>query len=241
MVNCLTTTFDDLAARLSIMLDELDASDRIRVYESTRMALPPESATVDAIAKDLQEYVHVSLAPPLRRCFMPFARFGVHWECVQVGKRKLREPVGGEIALTYLYHVASSETDVGSPRTPAKERALLRSLRVIDDQPAGGNGTFAAIRLVDAQLTPDVWFFDVRSGLHSLDVDYCGYLEALTVTRGWYGWQYLFADIDLSKPEQRMLLARLRRMVELLPLIFPKTEISSLAERLAARTARGTQ
>jgi hypothetical protein len=228
------TTPDDLAAAFSAMQESLKAAPQLRVDESTHLELPEETNTLSAVVADLKKYAKTELSSALQHCFFPFARFSIYWETAGGGP----DLVWGEMALTYLYNVASRDPSVVTPHTPEAERELLHSLRVIDDQPTGGNGTFAAIRREGSTLQSDVWFFDIKRGTHRLDVDYCGYLYALLDTKGCSGWQYLFADIDLSAAENRGLLARLRRMLKLLPELFPDRDYAPLAERLADRTRR---
>jgi hypothetical protein len=64
---------------------------------------------------------------------------------------------------------------------------------------------FAALRLSADSPSPEIWFhhFKKEPAAVRLDIDYCGYLDALTVTKGVSGWQYLFADVDLSSPGVR--------------------------------------
>ncbi|HEX7824359.1 MAG TPA: hypothetical protein VF477_05625, partial [Mycobacterium sp.] len=168
------------------------------MFEETEKMLAPENATLDTVIANLAEFADVSAHESFRSCWMSFERLSVHWESVDQAAEE-RETVGGEASLVYLFDLASRGTDLVTEQASEKERELLRSLRVVDDQPAGGNGTFAAVRLVDRKLMPDVWFFDIRTGIHALDVNYCDYLDALITTKGGYGWQYLYADIDLTK------------------------------------------
>jgi hypothetical protein len=228
----------DLTGRLDAMLHALRSSSRVRVFEATQRPLAPENSSLNVVVDNLAEFAEVSTHGALRKCWHTFERFSVHWEATDIAKDENHGVVGGELSLVYLFDVASRGTDLLSERSTSEEQALLRSLRVIDDQPAGGNGTLAAVRLIDKQLTPDVWFFDVRSGVHELDIDYCGYLDALITTKGGYGWQYLYADIDLSKAEQRLLRERLSRLLAFLTSTFPDVDYGVLQHRLETRTTR---
>ena len=228
----------DLEARLDAMLDALETSKRVIVRERRRRPLSPKSTSLDVVIRDLSRDAGITLQSSLRRCWVPFAEFAVHWESADAERATTQNVIGGEAALSYLYDVASHDTQLATERTDEPERTLLRSLRVIDDQPAGGNGTLAAVRLLERELTSGVWFFDVRTGVHELDVDYCGYLEALITTKGGYGWQYLYADVDLAKPEHRMIRDRLSRLLQFLATTFPDVDCAPLRERFAARTTR---
>lgn len=68
-----------------------------------------------------------------------------------------------------------------------------------------------------------------------MDVDYCGYLAALLVTKGTYGWQYLFADVSLADDIHHHTVENARRMLEVFPRLFPGYDYAPLAARLEAR------
>jgi hypothetical protein len=222
----------DLTDRLDTMVAALRASPRVRLHEHRRQPLSARSATIDAVVQDLRD-ADISLHPALTQCWLSFADFAVHWESADISDTTT--VVGGEMGLSYLYDVATHDTDLVAEHTPESQRAILRSLRVIDDQPRGGNGTLAAIRVEENQLMPDTWFFDVRTGVHALDVDYCGYLDALITTKGGYGWQYLYADVDLTKPEQGTLREQLSLLIAFLENAFPDVDYRALRDRLTAR------
>src|SRR5215217_5976932 len=124
---------DDLAARLEAMIADLNVPEGVRIHESARIELPPESRTPDAIAADLERYAAITLSADLRRCQLPFASFALVWEHDEAGP-EAAHVVGGEMTLTYLHNVVSQQPDLVTENTSESERALLRSLRVIDDQ-----------------------------------------------------------------------------------------------------------
>lgn len=219
---------ETLASRFEGLLADLKASQRIEVLNWEQVGLQDQH--------NPQERTGLSLAPPLPECTLPFSRWAVHWETTGGGASTV---TGGEILLTDLNATASQEIDLVTEYTPVGEREILRTLRVVDDQPLGGNGTFAALRLVDGRLEPEVWFYDLKLGLHAMVLDYCAYLDALLHTKGFYGWQYLFAEVDLDAQEYGILLQRLSRTIRVLPTLFPNSNFEDLAERLSARHRTG--
>ncbi|MFI9047085.1 hypothetical protein [Streptomyces sp. NPDC053427] len=54
-----------------------------------------------------------------------------------------------------------------------------------------------------------------------MDVDLCGYLDALCVTKGAYGWQYLFTDVSLAEDDHEVTAEFLTEMLAVLPDVFP--------------------
>lgn len=67
-----------------------------------------------------------------------------------------------------------------------------------------------------------------------MEVTYREYLDALLVTKGTYGWQYLYTDVSLGRGFGGVR-RYLQGMIELFPEIFPNHDYSPLVERLEAR------
>ncbi|MEU9020724.1 hypothetical protein [Actinomadura sp. NPDC048394] len=120
---------------------------------------------------------------------------------------------------------ASSETD--------DERTLHSHLPVIDEYPGMGNGAFATLRLSADSPSPEIWFHHFKR--EPADIDYCGYLDALTVTKSVSGWQYLFADVDLSSPEFGHARHNMEHMLDVLPELFPEHDYAPFQARLNER------
>ena len=72
-------------------------------------------------------------------------------------------------------------------------------------------------------------------GFFKLDLTYSQYVEALVITKGVYGWQYLFADVSFDEYDLDGADERLERMLEVFPVIFPNHDYADLDARLKAR------
>ncbi|WP_190822746.1 hypothetical protein [Saccharopolyspora pogona] len=68
-----------------------------------------------------------------------------------------------------------------------------------------------------------------------LDLTYGEYMDALLATKGTRGWEFLFASIELGKPDFRDIVANLRNMLEVFPRLFPTYDYTPFRDRLAAR------
>ncbi|WP_157433015.1 hypothetical protein [Actinomadura rifamycini] len=102
----------------------------------------------------------------------------------------------GEFRLPYFYRALSNEAPRVWDGAPEEEVRLFEDFRIIDGAPRSGIGTFVAIRLSPDVNSPELWVYDPRIG--PLELDYLGYLEALSLTKGVHGWQYLYADVKLG-------------------------------------------
>ncbi|MEU9785093.1 hypothetical protein AB0H92_29720 [Streptomyces phaeochromogenes] len=210
---------------------EVDFSEKGHILE--RPAANPDIITF------FQKFKNVALGSSLRECNIWFTEISCRWRT-----REGSPELGGEFRLRDLY----DSILLPSPRfteETASERDLeiFSQLRVVDFPQHAGTGQFAAIRIQDDVDPLEMWYYDMRlstapgeeSDLIRMEVSYCEYLDALVLTKGVFGWQYLFADISLRGIVFRETVARLERMLELFPTLFPDHDYGALAARLEAR------
>ncbi|MEV0703274.1 hypothetical protein AB0I53_35880 [Saccharopolyspora sp. NPDC050389] len=165
------------------------------------------------------------------RCFLRFDGFAGHWS-IQRGDLYLT----GEFSLVHLgaamFQTAEDlETEYGSEF----EERLCEELRPFDEHPKGGGGTLAGLRIQPGVGSPEVWYYNGTSEFYKLDLDFCEYLDAVLVTKGTYGWQYLFADVDGQNDDFQFAVENLQNMLQVLPEIFPGRDYEPFRNRLAAR------
>ncbi|WP_139131362.1 hypothetical protein [Streptomyces griseus] len=212
-------------------LSELEAGPGVQIFFSEEGNVQEELGDVDSMFRMISTVHGIDLDPALARCFMRFDRIACHWRFERPGTR-----ITGEFRTRNLLAVLFArppEQDWAS--TPSEER-LYSELRVLDDHPGGGSGTFAALRVGPAVTRPEVWYHDFRRGAFELDLDYCAYLAALTVTKGVSGWHYLFADVSLKVEPFAFYEGTLTSALDVLPQLFPEYDYTSLRARLADRT-----
>lgn len=97
------------------------------------------------------------------------------------------------------------------------------------------------IRQDDAPL--EIWYSALADigdepyppGYIKMEITYCEYLDALLLTKGTYGWQYLYADISLRRSDFQEVFGYLRDMLELFPVEFQQYDYAPLRQRLEAR------
>ncbi|WP_405811981.1 hypothetical protein OG524_29430 [Streptomyces sp. NBC_01520] len=116
-----------------------------------------------------------------------------------------------------------------------EERRLFAEFRKIDSNPRSGTGLFSVVRLEQAANPLGIWVWDARAGALQMDVDYLGYLEALSLTKGTHGWQYLFTDVSLENPDFYHVANGMKRMLQVFPQYFPQHGYEDLERRLEER------
>lgn len=189
-------------------------------------------ADPDWVFGDIEEHLGMPLNARFRDVFFAANRVQSFW--LSEDDDHLR----GEFCLEPL-HLALFRghfplDGLGNTLTGA-ERKVIRELRIIDQEPMAGTGRLTGMRAVPGSENPEIWFFDWRKDLLlKLDLDYASYLETVLVTKGTYGWQYLFADTDLQGPEFHDTLQGLTSMLEVFPALFPGHDYEDLRTRLMA-------
>ncbi|WP_067814520.1 hypothetical protein [Actinomadura kijaniata] len=150
--------------------------------------------------------------------------------------------LGGEFSVVNL-HQALAEKAHGHPLeetlTP-DERQRWSELRPFDGHPVTGTGEWVALRVSPDEPMPELWYYHPEiapyKGLR-MDIDYCGYLRNLAITKGVYGWQKLFCDItSLDEDDREYFRADMAEMLELFPVLFPDHDYEPLRRRLAERS-----
>ncbi|MFH8773377.1 hypothetical protein [Streptomyces sp. NPDC017958] len=187
----------------------------------------------------LGRFKNVNLGASLRECNIRVTEISCRWRTAE------GEPeVGGEFRLGDLYEAILNPAPQFAEGTVSPgDLEIYQQLRVIDFPQHAGTGNFCAIRLQEHVDPLEMWYYDMRlstapgyeSDLIKMELTYCEYLEAVVLTKGVFGWQYLFTDISLRGQVFRETVARLRRMIEVFPTLFPNHDYSSLAARLEAR------
>lgn len=223
------TQLTEYEERYVAMLDELTDSSEVEVYHEERGPLEEgDAADTFQLIADEQG---VTLDPSLHRTFLRFEDLSCHW-----GVRRGDTYLTGEFM---LYHLAAAMLTVGldiaTDDTPADEAHRISELRLFDDQPRGGGDTLAALRIDPSMTSPEIWYYHGTRGLFKLDLDYNAYLDFLLITKGAYGWQYLFADVSLRDLDFQAAAESMENMLEIFPDLFPEHDYAPLRQRLEAR------
>ncbi|MGW9117874.1 hypothetical protein ACWGRV_14740 [Streptomyces sp. NPDC055663] len=170
-----------------------------------------------------------------------FNELGAFWYTLD--ERPDLPGIKGEFSLIN-FHDALRSSDPG-PRwgTTDFHREFLGQLCPIDRTPRSGAGVQTYLRLQEDVPELEIWYSDIANignppyppGFIRLDINYCQYLDALILTKGTFGWQYLFAEQSLGGGEFSEIARYLENMLQVFPELFPAHDYSSLLPRLEAR------
>jgi hypothetical protein len=220
-------TFDKRCMRT---LQEIDDADYTNLIYESIAPVDDWRGNAELVFAELTESEDLQLDSSFRNSFFRPDEIHAEW-------RSTTGPlIVGEFCLNHIYECFTRSTLPPDDKTlRTNEREILGDLYVIDTAPRGGTGNIAGLyESEDSGF--DVWFYDM--GLHRLerlDLDYAGYLDAILVTKGVAGWQYLFADCDMSSAELHSIAVDLEVMLNTFPEVFPRHDYYPLRARLEAR------
>ncbi|WP_129797007.1 hypothetical protein [Streptomyces sp. F001] len=213
------------------VLAELRNSPAIHVYKEYNDPIDDTLGDASAAMSEIAEDYDIHLDASFHETYTRFGGIGSSWRTTE------EYPfISGE------FHIASVQLEIeqappelGWRESPIDDPHLMYQLRTIDGTPDSGVGTLAAVRVLPGVTNPEIWFDHGRRGAWKLDLDYRGYMETLRVTKGTFGWQYLFTDVSLRGDDFGETGRRLSDMLTVFPELFPGYDYQPLRRRLAAR------
>ncbi|MFC9503925.1 hypothetical protein [Streptomyces sp. NPDC057002] len=217
--------------RFLSMLDELrDASDVEVLYEE-RGPVEEEIGDATEAFELIADEEGVVLDPSLHSSFLRFEGLSSHWaversEVYLTGEFSVRH-LAAAMLTTGVEPAVDEPTD--------QQRKLYSELRAFDEQPRGGAGTLSALRIDPGMSQPEVWYCHPTRGVFRMDLGYPEYLETLLVTKGTYGWQYLFTDVSMRDIDFQGAVESIQNMLLIFPDLFPGHDYDHLRARLEAR------
>ncbi|WP_327321670.1 hypothetical protein OG735_03660 [Streptomyces sp. NBC_01210] len=233
------TPQEDLYLRV---VSDLQNADEIEVFsdlieiddeESNSLGIPlrQRAEEIRGITQERPEWDGVIIDQEIEERGLRFYQIGSHWRT-----RKPLPRVTGEFFLPMFYDsLFSSAPDLAWTGSTDDERQLYSEFRVIDSQPNSGSDLLTTVRLQPDSTPLEMWVWDPRVGPKKMGLDYSTYLEMLALTKGAYGWQYLFTDVSLADDLFHHTAESIRNMLDIFPRIFPSHDYTSLAARLAER------
>ncbi|GAB3989557.1 hypothetical protein GCM10029978_114980 [Actinoallomurus acanthiterrae] len=204
--------------------------------EQERMSFP--LADFDPLSQLKEEWEHVRLSAELKNCALRFWSLSCQWSCADP-KREFN----GEFCLPHLCRALLRDPPRHNDLASERERRLMSELRMIDFAPVRATGEAAFIRIEPHKDQLEIWYQDRylydaednTQGFLRMELDYCGYLDTLRLTKGAFGWQMLFVDASLRDREFRSHVESLTNMLETFPSVFPQYDYAPLMSRLEAR------
>ncbi|MFC4907874.1 hypothetical protein [Actinomadura gamaensis] len=208
------------------VLDELNNCPEIEVLNEYR-DIDPEIEDAETSVGTVSFVTDMPLGRSFYDCHLRFEYLGSAWQSAEGADHF----IAGEFCMEPLETTVLNRRplELWANMTPEEEQ-LQSELRGIDGTPEWGTGHLAALRVQAGVAEPEIWFDKTGDGYYKLDLDYRGYLDALRVTKGTFGWQYLFAGTSLRNDDGTA--TRLSTMLELFPKWFPDHDYKPFRQRL---------
>ncbi|GAB3430423.1 hypothetical protein [Actinophytocola sediminis] len=217
--------------RCAGVLRQLRETDEFEVERAELGEVVYALDVAERVFEDLVEEDDLPLSQRVREYFFRYGAIRAAWRSGRADSRLV-----GEFHLNHITTAVSSRRlDKVWQGEDDRERALHRELRWIDDTPVTGSGRGALLRAVPGATDPEIWFFDMRVGAMRTELDYPGYLEALLITKGVIGWQYLYCDPADCGLGFFPLSQGLAEMLAVFPRFFPEHDYTELHARLDKR------
>ncbi|MFE0189029.1 hypothetical protein [Streptomyces sp. NPDC058989] len=219
--------------RYDHMLQEMKANPAVTLDDEHRGERREYADDLDAAIAGVATRSGISLASKYRNYAFTEKSLGCRWK-IPGGDYPLR----GEMHLLDVFQALNgehAEVFLDSEDEDEEEEELFDELRIIDRTPYGGGGELAAIRRKAGTPDPEMWFYGGSDKPFRLDIGYCEYLDALLVTKGTYGWQYLFRDLSSDNPDLGAGGWSVQMMLDIFPGLFPEHDYSDLQRRWEAR------
>ncbi|MEV0049054.1 hypothetical protein AB0H34_00990 [Saccharopolyspora shandongensis] len=217
------------------VLEELRSCPEVQLTRDHQGKLNSVIGDADKAFAELAEWDGVALDPALKNSYLRFSSLAACW-WIPDPEYPDESVIAGEFDLNHIYSVVQGEPLTQRLYDPSPEEfQLFTELRSFDGTGQSGVGHLSMLRFQPGVVNPEVWFDTTAQGHHRLDLDYPGYLEALRITKGTFGWQFLFADVSLSDDEFEVTRQFMEIMLDVFPRLFPEHDYEPLRALLAER------
>ena len=151
----------------------------------------------------------------------------LYWYCQNNGK----EIPSGEFHFRSLDDIAKKTFVIWDDEMSEEEQEFLRSLIVFDIHPHTGDGVKSCLKKAQEGNRMEIWLIDSNGECFLTSMDQPAYINALLELKGWFGWQFLFCDIDLTDSYFRFVKNDLNRMINVLPQLFKEVDYEKYQTR----------
>lgn len=222
-------------------LEEICSSPSLKADCGSSQAMGRALEELSPLREYNEEWAAVELDQELLGHALRFTDLGAQWRTS--GKKLPR--IQGEFNLLHMHDVLSQTegpaSTIVNPTEPQRE--FLSQLRMFDHSPRSGSGKITYIRLQPRVRPLEIWYSAIADiggdpyppGFIKMDITYGQYLDALLLTKGTYGWQYLYTDVSLRRGDFHETVEYLQGMLDVFPRLFPEHDYWDLRERLEAR------
>lgn len=209
----------------SQMFDNIKHCSQIDILDcSSEIPLINEAEIEDQL-NNIESFLGCELDSETKQCVFFLENISLYWGYeLDDGEYE----TGGEFRLYPLSKVLSNcnTAKLWNEDMKEDEKKFYKRLIPFDDHPNTGDGVMSVFKTEDRANFPEIWIYDDNGICHRTSLNYPDYLKHILKTKGFYRWQYLFCEIDLSDQNFSFLEKRFETMLRVLPLLFPDENYS---------------
>ncbi|MEV6130665.1 hypothetical protein AB0M05_28190 [Streptomyces violaceusniger] len=233
------TSLNELEERHIASMAQLRSADSIEVIDEALGGVGLGFGDIRPLDAFNPDWGNLRLTPEMLETSLRFSEIAAHWESVS----PLPELSGEYRVPAPLDILSQGPSLMADMLSDEFQQDFAAELRYIDNAYNSGRGFMTYLHMAPGSPSLDVWFQDLVSkqfppyppGFFKLDLTYNTYVEALVLSKGLHGWQYLFADISFTKRPFKKYGESLRNGFDVFAQLFPDLDYSPLIERLEAR------
>jgi hypothetical protein len=198
----------------------------------------PSPGVTKETLPDLEEEYSVTISPEVSEFFTSVNGLRLAWRYEAPELAAANTYIEGRAKLLTFHEMMMGFDgrfwcdELWTESMPAAQLAFAKRLKVVDyfgtDYPR-----CVCLEIVDGVVTPRLWLNRQGQRVKPLELDLSGYLSALRETKAIWGWQYLYADLNLSRDESAR--ATCEEIVAWYPRIFEDGFGAQLRERMRSR------
>lgn len=178
---------------------------------------------------EIEKILKYKLDEKLKDCLFISDEISLYWD-YELEEDEYEN--AGEFRLSSLSRIFTfSKPELWYEEMEEEEKEFYKELIPFDDHPNTGDGVMGVFKMEKGAASPEIWLYDSNGICHKMNLDYPGYLERILETKGFYGWQYLFCEIDLSDYYFASVQRQLETMLKVLPKLFPDKDYKEYFDR----------
>lgn len=212
---------------------KLKINEKITITVKPDEILPLEKAHVDLYRENVKEKCGHDMSPVFEKHSYGNDSINMAWNY------ELGDDVknGGEFNVYDPYSIFVWYRELKtSPEWPTEKIHFYKSLRTLDDHPHSCDGVMAVFKLEEGNNYPPLYLHDSNGNFHKMTIDYEEYLMHTINLKGFFGWQFLFCDIDLNESYFELQKQDIRMYLTDLPRLFPDEDFGGYMDRFEKMT-----
>lgn len=218
------------------LVKELDDNSKIKLRSTSELQAPCRDNTFDII----KDSIGVTFPEELKAFYSQTNGLTIVWE--------YNNTVTGEIHIVPIMDTILDEYDESWKAQMEKSKSLdnpqfqtfIQNLYSLDIYEETTQGTIRVVMEIDKTskpTQPKLWLWHLAGERFPLSLSFHEYIDKLTESRGFFGWQYFFIDLrscNFNDPyfskffaqSCQDALSRMKDFLEIMPKLFPSDDFS---------------